>query len=492
MSEASYIESNVSQRLDRLPWSRWHWLVVVALGITWVLDGLETSLIGAVSARLSESYALQLTGAEVGIGASVYLTGQVFGALFFGFATDRLGRKKLFYWTLAIYMVGSACTGLSFNFLSFCLFRFIAGMGLGGEYSAINSAIDELIPARLRGRVDLVINSTYWLGAMIGAVGSSLLLSASFIPDTISWRVAFLAGGILGLFILLLRGWVPESPRWLFIHGKAEKAEQTVQDIERTIEREKGSIPAIDDVQMIRIQVRSHTPWSEIWRTLAIEHPKRSMLGLVLMVTQTFLYNAIFFTYGLILHKFYDVPTGDIGVYIFPFALGNLFGPILLGRLFDTIGRKTMISVTYALSGILLTLSAAMFAAGMLNATTQTIAWSIIFFFASSAASSAYLTVSEIFPSEMRGLAIAIFYAVGTLVGGVCGPSIFGAIVDRGDKGEMVQAFVFSGLVMVVAAIVEAVIGVKAEGQSLEAIAPPLSTFKPAADLAGGKAPKTA
>jgi MFS family permease len=474
----TYIESNVSQRLDRLPWSSWHWLVVIALGVTWVLDGLETSLVSSVSARLTESYALHLSNSEIGIGGSIYLLGQVLGALFFGFATDRFGRKKLFYWTLAIYMVGSALTGLSFNFFSYGVCRFIAGMGLGGEYSAINSAIDELIPARLRGRVDLIINSTYWLGAMIGALGSSILLSSGAIPDAISWRVAFLVGGILGLLIMLLRGWVPESPRWLFIHGQADKAEKIVTEIEQKVARSKrGGIQPITHPRMTRIKVRSRTPWSEIFRTLIIDHPTRSLLGLVLMVAQTFLYNAIFFTFGLILKKFFNVPSESVGGYIFPFALGNLLGPVLLGRLFDTIGRKTMIAVTYALSGILLMVSAWMFSAGLLNATTQTIAWSVIFFFASSAASAAYLTVSEIFPSEMRGLAIAIFYAFGTAVGGVCGPAIFGGITDRGNKEELVIAFCLSGAVMIVAAVIEAMIGVKAEGKSLEEIAPPLSSY---------------
>jgi MFS family permease len=372
-------------------------------------------------------------------------------------------------------MTGSALTGLSFNFPSFCLCRFVAGLGLGGEYSAINSAIDELIPARLRGHVDVIINSTYWLGAILGAIGSTFLLSATFISDAISWRLAFLAGGILGLFILFLRGWVPESPRWLFIHGQAEKAERTVGHIQRQVQAEKGSLPPTGVEHKTRIRVRSHTPFAEIWHTLLVKHPKRSILGMVLMVTQAFLYNAIFFTYGLILVKFFNVPTNSVGVYIFPFALGNLAGPFLLGRLFDTVGRNRMITLTYGLSGILLAVSGWMFAQGLFNATTQTLAWSVVFFFASSAASSAYLTVSEIFPSEMRGLAIAIFYAFGTLAG-ASAPSIFGAIIGAGDRIQLFYAYCIGGGVMIVAAVVEATLGVNAERKSLESIAPPLSS----------------
>lgn len=475
-----YVDTNVAARLDRLPWSKWHWLIVTALGVTWILDGLEATLGSALGGILRDpNISLGLSDAQIGLGATIYLVGQVVGAIVFGFATDRLGRKKLFYWTLIIYLGGTALTGLSWNFASYALCRFIAGSGIGGEYSAINSAIDELIPARVRGQADLIINSTYWLGAMVGAVGTWVVLDPHILPPAYGWRFAFLIGAILGIIILIFRGWVPESPRWLVTHGRADEAERTIDHVERMVTDDPSNLPPPQGPTQ-RIYLRGHTSLSEIWRAVAHEYPTRSVLGFTLMVTQAFLYNAIFFTYALILVQFYRVPATSVSLYLFPFAFGNLLGPILLGHLFDTIGRKTMITVTYGLSGILLAITGYLFSIGVLTPLTQTICWSVIFFIASAAASSAYLTVSEIFPLEIRGLAIAIFYACGTLAGAFA-PSIFGAIIGTGSREALFYAYCFGGALMVIAAIVEAFLGVKAERQSLEAIATPLSARAQAA-----------
>ena len=473
MERNEYVETDVAQRLDRLPWSRWHWLGVLALGITWILDGLEVTLVAALGGILKEPTTLGLTDAEIGAGATFYLIGQVVGALVFGFATDRFGRKKLFYVTLLTYLAGTCLTAFSMNFFMYALFRFIAGTGIGGEYSAINSAIDELIPARVRGRVDLAINSTYWAGAMLGALGTFVVLNPHLVPAAWGWRLSFILGGILGLLILLFRRWVPESPRWLMTHGRIREAEEIVASVEREVTADPASLPPLSGKKQ-RLRVRDYTPWSEIWDAIAHQYPTRSILGFTLMVAQAFLYNSIFFTYALILVQFYNVPAETVSVYLFPFAFGNLLGPILLGRLFDTIGRKTMITLTYAVSGVLLAVTGYLFQIGVLTAVTQTIAWSVIFFIASAAASSAYLTVSEIFPLEIRGLAIAIFYACGTLAGAIA-PMIFGAIIGSGSRPALFWAYCFAGAMMVIAAIVEAFLGVNAERQSLESIARPLS-----------------
>ena len=474
MESPAYVDTNVAARLDRLPWSRWHWLIVTALGVTWILDGLEATLGSALGGILKDpNISLGLSDAQIGGGATVYLIGQVIGALFFGFLTDRFGRKKLFYWTLVIYLGGTALTGFSWNFLSFAACRFIAGMGIGGEYSAINSAIDELIPARVRGQVDLIINSTYWLGAMLGAVGTYVVLNPAILPPSVGWRVAFLIGAVLGIIILIFRGWVPESPRWLVTHGRGEEAERTIDEVERMVAADPSTLPPVEGEPQ-RIYKRGHTSLAEIWHAVAVEYPTRAVLGFTLMVTQAFLYNAVFFTYALILVQFYQVPASSVSLYLFPFAFGNLLGPILMGGLFDSIGRKVMITFTYATSGILLAVTGYLFSIGALTATTQTICWSIIFFIASAAASSAYLTVSEIFPLEIRGLAIAIFYACGTLAGAFA-PSIFGAIIGTGSRNGLFYAYCFGGGLMVVAAIVAAFLGVKAERQSLESVARPLS-----------------
>jgi len=465
------IESDIPARLDRLPWSRFHWLVVIALGITWVLDGLEVTLAGALGAVLKRPDALGLSDAQVGLSATFYLLGAVIGALGFGYATDRLGRKKLFTVTLLLYLVATAFTALSWNFFSFALFRAFTGAGIGGEYSAINSAIDELIPARVRGRVDLIINGSFWIGAAIGAAASIVLLDTGILPIGFAWRLAFGIGAVLGVIIIFLRHAIPESPRWLMIHAREPEAERVVADIERRIMAHTLPPPK----SKVRIRPRTHTPFREISKAMLWQHRRRSLLGLALMSSQAFFYNAIFFTYALVLVKFYDLPAQKVGFYLFPFAVGNFLGPLLLGHFFDTVGRKQMITLTYALSGVLLAISGWLFQQGLLTAATQALCWTVIFFVASAAASSAYLTVSEIFPLEIRGLAIAVFYACGTLVGGVAAPWIFGLLIQSGSRTALFYGYLAGAAFMIGAAIVEALIGVKAERKELEEITAPLS-----------------
>jgi MFS family permease len=463
----------IPARLDRLPWSRWHWLIVIGLGITWVLDGLEVTLAGTIGGVLKD--ALHMTDAQVGQSATFYLSGAVIGALFFGWATDRLGRKKLFTITLLVYLLATGATALSWNFESYSVFRFITGLGIGGEYAAINSAIDELIPARIRGRIDLIINSTYWLGAALGAGMTVILFNGTLMPPNLAWRFAFAIGVVLGAFILFLRHFVPESPRWLVIHGKNDAAEKIVGDVEEIVAKQTGERLPMPTEEAVEIHTRTHTPLSEVWGAMMGENRSRSLLGLTLMAAQAFFYNAIFFTYALVLEKFYNVPPTKAGYYIFPFALGNVLGPVLIGHFFDTIGRKKMISLTYALSGILLAITGWLFVQGVLTAVTQTMCWTVIFFVASSAASAAYLTVSEIFPLEVRAMAISIFYAIGTLIGGVAAPALFGALIETGSRSRLLLGYLSAAVFMVVAAVTEMKIGVAAEGQSLEKISRPLS-----------------
>lgn len=466
--------------MDRLPWSNFHWLIVIALGITWVLDGLEVTLAGALGGVLKRSDTLRLSDSQVGASATAYLVGAVVGALLFGYLTDRLGRKRLFTVTLLLYLLATALTACSWSFGSYALFRALTGAGIGGEYSAINSAIDELIPARVRGRVDLIINASFWIGAAIGAGATIVLLDMGIVPISLGWRLAFGIGAILGLSIIFLRHAVPESPRWLMIHGREAEAELIVADVEKKATGHRQPAPGKDNGESIRIHPRTHTPLGEIWDAIVHQHRRRSFLALALMASQAFFYNAIFFTYALVLVTFYHLPAQKVGLYLFPFAIGNFLGPLFLGHLFDVIGRKKMITITYALSGILLALSGWMFQQGMLTATTQAIAWSVIFFFASSAASSAYLTVSEIFPLEIRGLAIAIFYAFGTLVGGVAAPFIFGLLIQSESRTHLLYGYLAGAVLMIAAAVVEAFIGVDAEQKSLESITNPLSKAKPA------------
>jgi MFS family permease len=468
------IETDIPARLDRLPWGAFHTRVVIALGITWILDGLEVTLTGALSGALKDSPVLHLTNTQVGLASSAYLVGAVLGAVLFGWLTDRLGRKRLFMITLSVYLCATAATGLSWDIWSFALFRLLTGAGIGGEYTAINSTIAELTPARVRGRTDLMINGSFWVGAALGALGSVILLDPTVIDPEYGWRGAFLIGALLAAAILLLRLWIPESPRWLMTHGHVATAEAIVRDIEESFRRQGVKLAAVTGPPA-RLIARSSTPLWEVAITLFGRHRERTLVGLSLMAAQAFFYNAIFFTYALILIDFFGIRSDAVGWYLLPFAVGNFTGPILLGRLFDTIGRKGMITFTYAISGVLLTLTGYLFMEGALSAQTQTVAWMVIFFFASAAASAAYLTVGETFPLEIRALAIAFFYAVGTGVGGVIGPLLFGALIDTGSRAGIFGGYCLGALLMIGAAVVEWRWGVAAERKPLEAVALPLT-----------------
>jgi MFS family permease len=468
------VETDIPARLDRLPWSRFHTLVVAALGITWILDGLEVTLAGSVAGALKASPVLQFSNADVGLAASAYLAGAVLGALFFGWLTDRLGRKKLFFITLFVYLLATAATALSWNLWSFMLFRFLTGAGIGGEYAAINSTIQELIPARVRGWNDLVINGSFWIGAALGAVGSIVLLDQSVIDPELGWRLCFGIGAALALVIFFMRLWLPESPRWLMTHGRADEAERIVLDIEKRVFG--GLSPQTSpELPRVRLLAREHTPLSEVVHTLIHRHRQRTFVGLALMGAQAFFYNAIFFTYALVLTDFYGIPASHVGWYILPFAAGNFLGPLILGRLFDVVGRRPMIAFTYITSGVLLTISGSLFAQGTLSVTQQTLAWTVIFFFASAAASSAYLTVSETFPLEIRALAIAFFYAVGTGVGGVAGPWLFGVLIDTGSRVSLFGGYLLGAFLMIAAGLIAAFFAVPAERKPLEDVARPLA-----------------
>ncbi len=471
---AAIISTDIPARLDRLRWGRFHTLVVVALGITWILDGLEVTLAGAVAPALKESPRLHFSNAEVGLVSSAYLVGAVVGALLFGWLTDRLGRKRLFFITLALYLVATASTALSWNLWSFALFRFLTGAGIGGEYTAINSAIQELIPARYRGWTDLVINGSFWIGAAAGAVASIILLDPAVLPPDWGWRLAFLIGAMLGLVIFLMRMWLPESPRWLMTHGRVDEANRVLEGIEAEF-RARGHRFDDEPLPVMRLRTRRFTPLAEVANTLFSVERRRTLVGLTLMAAQAFFYNAIFFTYALVLTDFYGIRADHVGWYLLPFAAGNFLGPVLLGRLFDTVGRRTMIAVTYAVSGLLLAGAGYLFAIGVLSAAGQTIAWMVIFFFASAAASSAYLTVSETFPLEVRALAIAFFYAIGTGIGGVAGPWLFGVLIDTGSRWSVFGGYLFGSVLMLAAALVAALFAVPAERKSLESISRPLA-----------------
>ena len=468
------VESSIPARLDALPWSHFHTLVIVALGITWVLDGLEVTLAGAVSGALKASPSLRLTDAQVGLSASAYLTGAVLGALLFGWLTDRFGRKRLFFVTLGLYVLATGATALSTDFATFALFRFMTGAGIGGEYSAINSAIQELIPARYRGRTDLAVNGSFWVGAALGAIGSSVLLQPGRLPPDIGWRLAFGLGAVLGVGILFLRRYLPESPRWLLLHGRTEEAESIAVAVERDV---RGSATASELLPRLRLKIRARTvSFVDLGMTLFRHYPRRAVLGLVLMTAQAFCYNAIFFTYALVLGRFYDVQPEEVGLYLLPFAVSNFLGPLVLGRYFDTWGRRQMIATTYALSGLLLGITAILFVAGLLSAATQTLAWTLVFFFASAAASSAYLVVSESFPVEVRALSIAFFYALGTAIGGIGAPWLFGVLIGTGEPVAIAWGYALGALLMLAAAAVALRLGVAAERKSLEEVARPLSS----------------
>jgi MFS family permease len=465
----SRFQSDVPPRLDRLPWSGWHWRVVVALGITWTLDGLEVTLVGALGPALMQPGTLALTSAQLGATASAYLAGAVLGALLFGRLTDLYGRKRLFLVTLTVYLLATLASGLAWSFASFAFFRCLTGAGIGGEYSAVNSAIDELIPARVRGHADLAINGTYWLGAALGAVMTVILLDPGFLPPALAWRCVFAVGAALGASVLLLRRFVPESPRWLLWHGRRDEAEIITAAIEREVARGGGApLPAAGPP--VTLEAKGHVTFAAIARVLLLRHRRRTILGLSLMIAQAFAYNGVFFTYALVLSKFYGVAPSRIGVYLIPFALGNLVGPLLLGRLFDRVGRRRMIAATYVVSGALITLTGLGLVRGWYDATTQTAMWCAVFFVASAAASSAYLTVSELFPVELRGMAIALFYAVGTAAGGLVAPALFGALLETGSRGRVFLGYLVGGGLMVAAGVVAAVLGVDAERRSLETL----------------------
>ncbi|MFE7840133.1 MFS transporter [Streptomyces sp. NPDC057474] len=470
------ITTAVPARLDRLPWSRWHWTIVIGLGTVWILDGLEVTVVGNIAGRLSEEGSgLPITSAQVtGMAAALYVAGACAGALFFGRMTDRFGRKKLFMVTLVVYLAATALTALSFSTWWFFLFRFLTGFGIGGEYAAINSAIDELIPSKYRGRVDIVINGSFWLGAIGGSLLSIVALNTDLFPANVGWRLTFALGVVLGLVILLVRRNVPESPRWLLIHGREQEAERLVGVAEEQVEAEKGrSLPPAE--QEMTVHQRESIGFGTIARTVFSQYRRRAILGFSLFIGQAFLYNAITFGFGAILTTFYDVPTSDTGYYFAVIAAGNLLGPLLLGKLFDTVGRKIMISSTYLLSGVLLFGTAWLFGRGSLDEVTLTACWCVVLFFASAGASSAYLTVSEVFPMETRAMAIAFFYALGTAAGGISGPLIFAELTESGVVSDTVLAFRIGAGLMCAAGLVAAFLAVRAERRSLEDIAEPLS-----------------
>jgi MFS family permease len=469
------IETDIPARMDRLPWSKWHWMVIVGLGTVWILDGLAVTIVGAIGPRLTEPGAgLELTAAQVGATGSAYIVGACLGALYFGRLADKIGRKRLFMLTLAIFLAGSVLTAFSMNFAWFLACRFITGAGVGGEYSAIHSAVDELIPARVRGAVDLVIGGSFWIGTILGSLASLVLLNDAWFAPDIGWRIAFALAAVMGFGILLVRRNVPESPRWLFLHGHEHEAERVTRDIERQVVEDTGQ-ELIEPRRTIRVKTRGPMGIGEIAGVVFKLYPKRTFVGLALFTGQAFLYNAIFFTYALVLTDIYGVASGSVGLYLIPFAIGNFMGPLLLGRFFDTVGRKPMIAGTYILSGILLIITGVLFQQGTLDATTQTIAWCVIFFFASAGASAAYLTVSEIFPMETRAMAIAFFYATGTIVGGFGGPLLFGALIASGEPDQIFVGYVVGAVVMIVGGIIQATMGVEAAQRDLEDIAPPLS-----------------
>ncbi|MBV9190082.1 MAG: MFS transporter [Betaproteobacteria bacterium] len=468
MPQFAPIDTVIPARLDRLPWSAWHWRVVLALGVSWLLDGLEVTVVGSLGPALQRPDTLGLTAGEIGWAASAYIGGAVLGALAFGRLADALGRKRMFLVTLAVYLVATVLTALSFDIWSFAFCRALTGFGIGGEYAAINSAIDELIPARVRGTVDLAINGTFWVGAAMGAGLTIVLLNPDWLGPHYGWRFAFLLGGILGFAILLVRRHVPESPRWLIRHGRTEEAERIVEDIERQVGCHE---PVFTKLAMRALPAPS---WGEIVRLMVTRYRQRAALGLALMASQALFYNAIFFTYALVLARFYDVPEQSVGFYIFPFALGNFLGPLVLGHLFDRIGRRKMIAATYTVAGLGLIGAGYGFSIEALSALQLSLCWSAIFFVASAAASSAYLTVSEIFPVEMRAIAISLFYAAGTALGGFIGPPLYGAIIESGSREALFGAYALAGVLMCCAAAVALRIGVDAERKSLEEVCAPL------------------
>ena len=464
--------SDIPARLDRLPWSGWHWRVVLALGTAWVLDGLEVTLVGSLGGVLERPDTLALTAAQVGWSGSLYIGGAVLGALVFGRLTDRFGRKKLFLITLAVYTAATLATALAPDFAFFAICRALTGLGIGGEYAAINSAIDELIPARVRGRGSHAINGTFGVGAALGAGLSLILLDPRVLGPVWGWRAGFAAGAVLAVAILVIRRHVPESPRWLIAHGRREEALQIMASIEAQVSARHGPLAPVRG--RLSFAAQASPSIRQVARVLLHRYRRRSVVALALMVSQAFFYNAIFFTYALVLTRFYGVPDVRVALYIFPFALGNVLGPLLLGPLFDRIGRRRMIAFTYVMSGIGLALTGWAFMQGWLDARSQALCWSAVFFLASAAASSAYLTVSEVFPLEMRALAISVFYALGTGAGGFVAPALFGALIETGSRGAVMIGYTIGSALVILAGLLAWRYAVDAERKPLEEVATPL------------------
>jgi MFS family permease len=473
--ETGRITTDIPARMDRLPWARWHWIVVIGLGAVWILDGLEVTIVGSMSDALKpEDTGLGLSNFDVGLAGAVYVAGACLGALFFGHLTDRLGRKKLFLITLMVYTVATVLTAFSMSPLWYFVARFFTGTGIGGEYAAINSAIDELIPAKFRGRVDVAINGSFWVGAAAGSLLTIPLLNPELVDPSLGWRLAFGLGAVLAVGILFVRRNVPESPRWLFIHGREDEGERIVAGIERTVAEDTGSrLPDVSET--ITIRQRRSIGMGLIARTVFTLYPRRTILCFSLFVGQAFLYNAFFFTYGDTLTTFMGV--GQTGYYLAIFAASNFIGALVLSPLFDSVGRVRMITGTYVISGVLL--GVAGFVLGDLNAVTLTVFGAVIFFFASAGASAAYLTASEVFPLETRALCIAFFYAIGTAVGGISGPLLFGALIENASASKDITGiaigYFIGAALMIAGGVVEAILGVRAEGRSLESIAQPLT-----------------
>jgi MFS family permease len=471
------IRSTIPARLDRLRWSPFHTRLVLGLGTAWILDGLEITIASSVSSKLTQPDTLNLTTTQAASIGTVYLVGEVIGALVFGRLSDKLGRRKLFMWTLAIYLFGTGLTAFTPKGSGWIVYlyatRIIAGSGIGGEYSAINSAIDEMMPARYRGRTDIWINGTYWLGSIIGTFAAFLLLNSMRTNE--GWRVAFLTGPALAVVILFVRRNLPESPRWLITHGRVQEAEEEMRRIEEIAASDGQHLEPVPDSAAITILPEKRYGYLTLLRVAFRHYPQRAILGATLMITQSFLYNAIFFTYALVLTKFYHVSNNNVPLYGLAFAVGNLAGPLLLGPLFDTLGRKKMIAGTYLISGALLAGSAWLFDAGVLHAAGQTFIWIVVFFFASAGASAGYLTVSEIFPIEIRAEALAVFFAIAQVVGAV-GPAFYGTLIGNGSsRTGLAIGYLVGGSIMMIGGLVEIVFGVNAEGKPLEEIAAPLS-----------------
>ena len=477
------VRSLIPARMDRLPWAKFHWMVVIGLGVSWILDGLEIQLVASAGFQKT----LGMSTQQVALAGTIYLIGQVVGALTFGRLTDRWGRKKLFIITLAIYLIGSGIAGLATSVWFLYLFRFVAGLGIGGEYTAINSAIDELIPAQYRGRVDIAVNGTYWAGAGLGAFASLWLLDPAYVHEDWGWRIGFLVGPVMGLIIIWLRRHIPESPRWMLTHGRAEEAERIVAETEASVRAQGIDLKPVPESMAILVRAKEEVPLRQLVQVFFKDYPTRTVLGITMMVTQSFLYNAIFFTYALVLQNFYGTTPSSTQYYFFPFAIGNLLGPLLLGPLFDTVGRRKMIFLTYGLAGAVLAVSAFLFHAGALTATTQTLLWCVAFFFASAGASAAYLTVSEIFPLEVRGQAISYFFAVAQVAGAIA-PAIYGLLIGDGtERTPLFYGYLVGAAIMITGGIVALVYGVDAERKSLEDVARPLSRVdtQPGAQFAG-------